>query len=113
MTCLLCYHEIVPEDNRCNCEEAKLRVEVAVLKLGNARGQEYNQKLQAATDKLLDERERHLKIIATLKDLLGRFVSYELDEYEMKIEDVEGDCPVGLFEKGYWNTLKEIREALK
>ncbi len=49
--------------------------------------------------------------IAKLKDILTRIINYNLDDYNMTLEDVKGECPLGLFTHGYWKVLLEAREA--
>ncbi len=49
--------------------------------------------------------------IERLKDIIKRFLAYELDEYDMKPEDLEREYVKGLFTRGFWDMMKEAREA--
>ncbi len=51
--------------------------------------------------------------IARLKDIIKRLLSYALDEYDMKTEDLEREGAQELFTRGFWTCLKEAVEATK
>lgn len=51
--------------------------------------------------------------IKRLRDIIKRFLSYELDEYDMKTDDLQGEYREGLFTHGFWAILQEAREATK